>query len=259
MNIPQVSAVNWNIQNGFIGRSVRNVTPSADGNYGPIRLDRRNEVYVANLWNSLHALAEEGSLFIAQTPTPGTGIVMTSTTGTSFSDTQAVFGVNNLEATGGLNVIPLWLKLLITNVGANGTDDHFAGRLDSGAGISGGTTTLTGKPCSGTIYGSDASAAIFAGVPTVAAATGNRRYHGRAEGRKAAAPAYVVGDEITFLFGAVEGVRGQAITPTTAIGLVLHMPATIIPPGWCWALLEWMTARSTTAQSAEVEFGYVVR
>ncbi len=240
---------------GQVQRAVRTITASPDGAPGPFRIDRRNELYVQNLWNSIHALAEEGSLYVAQTATPGTGITLTSATGTTFSDTQAIFGVNNVDAA--LNVIPLWLKMVITAAGTLGTDDHYAGRLDKGAGISGGTATLTGKPAS-PLYSNDTSAAIFAGVPTVAAATGQRYYLGRAEGRKAAAPAYVVGDVITILFGPVEQVQAQAITPTTAIGLVLPFPATIIPPGWCWALNEWMTGR-TAAQSAEIEFGYVVR
>src|SRR5581483_4747623 len=255
MQIPSQALVTQNVDNGAIQRSVRAITASGDGNTGPLSIDRRNEAIVQNLWNSMHALATEGSLYVAQTATPGTGIVLTSATGTSFSDTQAIFGVNNTDAA--LDVIPLWLKLVITAAGTAGTDAHFAGRLDLGAGISGGTATLTGKAAD-PIYANDAVAAIFAGVPTVAAATNSRRYHGRAEGRKAAAPAYIVGDVVTFLFGAVEAVQAQAITPTTAIGLVLHMPATIIPPGWCWALNEWMSSRSA-AQSAECEFGYVVR
>jgi len=255
MQTPNNSSLTQNIENGVIQRAARAVTPSPDGNFGPLRIDRRNEAFVQNLWNSMHALAAEGSLFVAQTPTPATGIVISAATGTTYGDTQAIFGVNNLDPA--LDVIPLWLKLIITAAGTAGTDDHFAGRLDVGAGISGGTAVLTGKAAD-PLYANDASAQIYAGVPAVAAATNSVRRHGRAEGRKAAAPAYIVGDVITFIFGAIEAVQAQAITPTTAIGLVLHMPATIIPPGWCWALNEWMTARSA-AQSAEVEFGYVVR
>jgi hypothetical protein len=239
----------------YTARSIAAAPIVPDGNLGQVRGDRRGELFVENLWNSMHALAEEGSLFVAQTATPGTGITLSSATGTTFSDTQAIFGVNNVDPT--RDVIPLWLKLIITAAGTAGTDDHFAGRLDIGAGISGGTASLTGK-CVNPLYGSDVAAAIFAGVPTVAAATGKKFNVGRAEGRKAAAPAYIVGDVVTFIFGAIEQVQAQAITPTSAIGLVLPMPATIIPPGWCWALQEWMTARSA-AQSAEVEFGYVVR
>lgn len=255
MQVANNTNLQYNIENGAIQRAVRGITPSADGLNGPLRLDRRNEQFVQNLWNSIHALAEEGSLFIAQTPTPGTGVVLTAAAGTTFADTQAIFGLNNLD--NALDVIPLWLKMVITAAGTGGTDDHYAGRLDKAVGISGGSAQLIGKAAN-PIYGSDAAANIFCGAPTVAAATALRYYLGRAEGRKAGAPAYIVGDAVTILFGAPEQIQAQAITPGTSIGLVLHMPATVIPPGWCWALNEWMTARSV-AQSAEVEFGYVVR
>src|SRR5437660_958205 len=82
-----ITPLQFNIENGQLQRSVRQITPSADGVNGPVRQDRRNELFVENLWNSLHALAEEGSLFVAQTPTPGTGIVLTSATGQTFADT----------------------------------------------------------------------------------------------------------------------------------------------------------------------------
>jgi hypothetical protein len=251
------------ILNGLVGRSQRRITPSADGDQGPPRLDRTNELYVQNLWNSLHALAAEGSLHVAQTATPGTGVTLTSATGTTYSATQGVFAVNNLDTTPSLggqgrDHIPLWLKLIITAAGTAGTDDHFASVLDQGVRASGGTATLAGRPVSGSFAGQDEASQIIAGVPTLAAATANARNLGRAEGRKAAAPAYIVGDVVTFLFGAVEQVQAQAVTPTTAIGLVLPMPPVIIPPGWSWALLEWMTARSA-AQSAEIEYGYVLR
>jgi hypothetical protein len=248
---------------GILGRNLRRLNPLQDDQPAAPRLARYAEQYVASLWNSLHALADEGSLFVAQTATPGTGITLSSATGTTYAATQGIFGVNNLDTTpslngAGLDIIPLWLKLIITAAGTAGTDDHFAGVLDKGARVSGGSAQLTGKNVNPSFSPNDDIAAIFAGAPTIAAATNEARIIGRAEGRKAAAPGYVAGDVITFLFGTVEQVQAQAITPTTAIGLVLPMPAVIIPPGWSWALLEWMTARSA-AQSAEIEFGYVRR
>src|SRR6185369_11739636 len=221
---------------GAVGRAARRLTPLVDGNEGQPRLGRFGEQYVENLWNSLHALTQEGSLFVAQTATPGTGITLTSATGTNYSATQGIFAVNNLDTTPSLggqgkDIIPLWLKLLITGAGTAGTDDHFASVLDIGARASGGTATLTGKNVNPSFPANDEIAQIIAGVPTLAAATNQIRNMGRAEGRKAAAPAYIVGDAVTFLFGAVEQVQAQAITPTTAIGLVLPMPPVIIPPG----------------------------
>lgn len=249
---------------GFVGRSARTVNPQVEGSQslsGP-RLDRRMERFVENLWNSVHALAEEGSLFVAQTATPGTGIVLSSATGTTYSDTNGIVGINNLDTNpslsgAGRNIIPLWLKLILTAAGTAGTDSHVASRLDRGARVSGGTQ-LTGKCVNPCYSANDDVAAIFAGAITIGAATSEVRNAGRAEVRKAAAPGYIVGDVIQFVFGGVEQAAPQAITPTTAAIVTIPMPAIVIPPGWSWVLNEWMTAR-TAAQSAEVELGYVLR
>lgn len=258
--------------NAVFGRSARTVVPSVDGTQGPPRMDRRNELVVKSIWNTIHQLADEGSLFVATTATPGTGVTLTSATGTTYSDTQAIFGVQNQDTTQSLNGvgkdhIPLWLKLVITAAGTAGTDDHYALRLDKALRLSGGsasygvgsaTVNLNVANVNPSYPAGDEVSQIFVGAPTVAAATQAVRTVGRAEGRKAAAPAYIVGDVITFLFGAVEQVQAQAITPTSAIGLVLPMPAVIVPPGWSMVLNEWMTAR-TAAQSAEIEYGYALR
>lgn len=248
---------------GLVGRAARAVAAAADGDQAPPRLARRYEQYTLNLWNSIHALVDEGSVYVATTATPGTGITSSSTTGNTYSATQGIFGFNNKDVSpslggAGQDVIPLWLKMVITAAGANGTDEHFASVVDLGARVSGGTQ-LTGKNVNPNFPALDDSTEIFTGVPTIAAATNQLRIMGRAEGRKAAAPAYIVGDVVTFVFGSVEQVQVQAITPTSAIGLVLPLPAVVIGPGWSWCLLEWMAARLTTAQSAEFEFGYVKR
>lgn len=250
--------------NGQFGRQRSNVPFSSDGSIGGIRIDKYNEPIIESLWNTYHMLGIEGSLFIAQTATPGTGITLTSATGTTYSDTNAIIGINNLS-TGtslsgpGLDVIPLWLKLVITAAGTAGTDSHVASRLDPGtAARSSGGTQLTGYAASGSYGASDSTAAIFAGAITVAASSTKVRNLGRAELRKAAAPCYIVGDVIMFLFGVIESVSPQAITPTTATMVTCPMPPVIIGPGQSWVLNEWMTARSA-AQSAEIELGYVVR
>lgn len=210
---------------------------------------------IAN-WRSFHSLAAQGALFVAQTPTPGTGVTLTPAAGTTFSDTNAIVGVNNISTS--RDLIPLWLKLIITAAGTAGTDSHVASRLDLGVRCTVGSgTQLTGKNINPAFSAADPAGAVFV-LPTVAAATGSLINCGRAEVRKAAAPGYIVGDTILFLFGAIEMIEAQAMTATTAIDRIVHLPGVFIPAGWAWVLNEWMTGRSV-AQSAEVEFGYAVR
>lgn len=226
----------------------------------PIRLDRRLEQIVENLYNGMEVVALEGSYFVAQTPTPGTGIVLTSATGTTYSDTNSILGVNNLSAAGGPSakfIILDYIKLIITAAGTAGTDSHVNGRLDIGAGVTAGTV-LTKMNVNGLFASGDEVADWHAGAVTTTAKTNQARIMGRAELRKAAAPCYIVGDQIYLRFGVIEGVAAQAITPTTAAIVVIPMPPVVIPPGWSWVLNEWMAGR-TAAQSAEVEIGYIVR
>lgn len=244
-----------------IGKVVARIQRQSDGVAAPLRLDEAGELFVQNLFNDQKALANEGSYFVAQTPTPGTGITLTSATGVTYSDTNAILGINNVDSVvqgaQARSIILDYVKLIITAAGTAGTDSHAASRLDIGARASG-ATTLTGKNASGEYAGNDEVADIHAGAITVAAASNQVRNLGRAEMRKAAAPGYIVGDVIVFKFGSLDQGAPQAITPTTAAIVVLPMPPVIIPPGWSWVLNEWMVAR-TGAQSAEVEVGYIVR
>ena len=246
---------------GSTGRIVNRIQRQPDGRIQPARLDAGGELFVENLLNDHKALAVEGSYFVAQTPTPGTGITLTSATGTSYSDTNGIVGINNLDSLGqGLqscDIILDYVKVIITAAGTAGTDSHVASRLDIAARASAGST-LVGKNVNGRYAANDDVADIHAGAITIAAASNQVRNLGRAEVRKAAAPGYIVGDVILFTFGTIEKVSAQAITPTTAAMIVLPMPQVIIPPGWSWVLNEWMVAR-TAAQSAEVEVGYIVR
>ena len=123
---------------GLIARSSQRLSVYPEASLLEPRLDRGGEQFVENLWNSMHALAVEGSYFVAQTPTPGTGVTISSATGTSFSDTGAIVAVNNRDSAPSLggqgrDIILDYLKLIITAAGTAGTDSHVASRLDIGA------------------------------------------------------------------------------------------------------------------------------
>lgn len=248
---------------GLFGRSQRALVGTNDGGQGPARLDKTNELLVENLWNSLHQLSVEGSLYVAQNATPWTGVTLTPATQTSYAQTAGIFSVYNQDVNPSLggtgrDLIPLWLKFVITAAGTAGTYDHFAGILDKGVLGSGGTVQPTGVCQNPNYPANDTCGSFQVGVVTLATASSQARYSGQIPGRQAAAPAYIVGDELTFVFGGVERVEAQSNIATTASNIVYHLPAVVVTPGWSWALMEFMTARSS-AQSALFEFGYVVR
>lgn len=223
------------------------------------RLMRRGELYVASLFNGLQAAALEGSYYIARTPTPGTGITLTSATGTAFSATNGIVGINNNDVKDdGRSIILDFITVILTAAGTAATSAYTVGQLDRLAKASG-ATTLSNFNVNGGLPADDAVADIHAGAITIATAeTGNApRYLGGQVHRKAAAPAFVIDDVITWAFGR-ESFGNDAIIAATAINVVLGMPPVVIPPGWTFNLLEWAVGR-TAAQSAEVIVGYMVR
>lgn len=242
---------------GRVSRVTPSITP--DGQPGEPRLDRDRTQFMLPVLTAAQAGAADGEYFVAATPTPGTAIVGTSTTGTSYSDTQAILGVNNRSpASTPKDIIIDFLYLHTVTAGASLTSEQVASRLDRGMRASA-ATTLTGYGAGN--GGQDAVADIHAGVITVVGATNEVRNLGRAVMRVSAAPASVIDDEYWFKFGATEGFAGPSADHTlaTIASIKIPMPAVVIPPGWSWILNEWAPARATTAISWEYVLGYWVR
>ncbi len=256
-NVPIPSPYGYMAQLGIIQDALSSASITTDAQYVSPRLSRRGELMSKVVYQTLHTLSNEGSLYVAQTATPAVGITGWITMVT-FLDTVAIFGFNNLDPV--KTVIPLSLQVVFNTAGAGSTSANISGRLDLGAGISGANTVnvsyqqLTGKACN-PINANDGAAQIYFGQVACATATGNVRRMGRAETRS---QIYVAGDTVTVLWGAVEEVQALPISGTGASNIVVHMPATECPPGWCYALNEWSTARST-GQIMEAVFQYVVR
>ena len=77
---------------GIVSRNRPQAWP--DRAEGRFRLGRYGEQLSQSLTPTKHQLAEEGSYFVATTPTPGTGIAMTIST--AFADTVAMFAIKNI-------------------------------------------------------------------------------------------------------------------------------------------------------------------
>lgn len=244
------------IQHGLVGKNAGALALGTHGSEKKVRLDLRGELFTEPVMHDYKVSAVEGTYYIARTPTPGTGITLTSATGNSYSATNGIFGVNNTDAVGGRDIILDYFKVILTAAGTASTSAYWVGALDSGARVSAGTT-LTRVNANG-LYGDSGIADIHAGVITIATATNQVRYLSSVVVRKAAAPAFIVDDVIAVKFGGAGMASDHPITATTAISVVLPMAPVVIPPQWSFVLLEWAPAR-TAAQSAEVEVGYIVR
>lgn len=231
------------------------------------RFASRGELIVENLFNGLQGLAMEGSYFLASTATPGTGIVLSVATGTSFSDTQALLCINN-NGLAGLQSPSIYLDfitLICTATPTGTTAQYVAGRLDPAqtrgtAGTQLGATGTSPRSCN-SAFAADAAAGIFAlGASAVAvAASSNVRNGWRAVLRAASTPSWVVGDHVTLKFASQEMAAGGVnLGATTASGITVFLPPVVIGPGASFVLNEWATARSG-ALSGEVVVGYAVR
>ncbi len=228
-----------------------------------LRSGSRGEQFVYNVWNGMQALAMEGSYWIAATATPGTGIVLSVATGTSFSDTQAMICVNNTDSVGpNAKTIYLdFITFIVTTAPTNQTIGFLAHRIDSAlrgtAGTLLGATGTAARPSNMNYAGSSVGQAFALGGSAVSvAATSNVRNVGRNIYR---GQIPVVGDHITVKFGSAEMAAGGVnVAASTASGITIFAPAIAIGPQQSYVMNEWATARSA-ALSGELVMGWVER
>jgi hypothetical protein len=251
-----------------LGRSADNTDPNSGGK--PIRLTGRQEAYMANLFNGMEGYVNEGSLWIAGTPTPGTGITLSVATGVTFSDTQALVCLNNTDVAapnaGGRTIQPLFVEIICTTAPVATTTHFVAHRVDNQPRGSAGTqlganpTGTSPRPTNMNYGGSPAGQAFALGGSAVSvAASANVRNVGRNVLRSAAAPAWVVGDHVTILFGGREMAAGGVnIGATTASAITIFAPGCAIGPGHSYVMNEWALLR-TGALAGEIFVGWMER
>lgn len=254
---------------GISAENLVTVGKVPDNSQGPgaaLRLGGRGEQFTLNLWNGDHALAMEGSYWTAATATPGTGIALSVTTGTSFSDTQALLVLNNTDSliSAGGTGKSLYLKfvtLIVTTAPTSQTLGFFAHRIDTQtrgtAGTQLGSTGTAPKNINSGVGGSSVGQAYALGASAVSvAASANVRNVGRNIYR---GQIPVVGDHITVVYGASEMAAGGVnLAATTASGITIFAPPVTVGPGHSYVMNEWATARAA-ALSGEIVMGWVER
>lgn len=221
-----------------------------------IRLDRRGEPIVQNLYNGFQQSAVEGSYVSwVNEGTRGTGVNLTVATGTSYAATQALLVIANTNSAGGPDVVLDYVKILIDTAITAGTFWHLYHAMDVGNRYASGGTQMTGYAVNGK-DGSPSGVLAYSGVVTASAATGSARDVGHNIILNGIG---VANAELVIKFGQQETPQGTFTTPTTAVAQsVFSAPPIVIPPGWSYVMNEFQAARTATGVG-EIFVGAVVR
>ena len=134
-----------------VNRAIPSV-PQADGTLGvlPSRTGAYGEAYVLPLGADQAVFAEEGSMYVQLSTTPGTGIAGHAAPVAADLSTKPVIHLFN---GGTKNIIPRWIKCRITTAGAGGTNVNLESWIETGGGAtskaSGGTVVSPATNCLG--------------------------------------------------------------------------------------------------------------
>lgn len=205
-------------------------------------------------------LAQEGSYFVARTPTPGTGV--SSSIRTTFSDTVPLIQIYNQDA---LKTVELdYLKLIVTVAGASGTTFQMAGKLDTGPRSPTTNNTTVAVPAANNLgvgaksvcqvlYQSSATASAIPAASTAAIVAFEVSLGGIT----------IVGDELVLQFGKTDspgGDKGGAAAQATCPGTkVTGCPPVIIAPQTNLTIYQWGAGIAITALSYSFELGLIER
>ena len=222
---------------------------------------------VSNIWNTDHALADEGAYSIATNPTVGTAIALTTsivddalTASATHAPNVPYLYMQNRGTLADPNAKSIYLRYikLFSRIGdqawTSATQALFSVRTDGG----GDRRTTRGTTLSvynaNTNFGQGTSADFTAGgnVTSLPGGTGRIHTHGLIQ---SSIP--LAGSQWLFLFGDV-GI-GQNFGYASVINsLTIPCPPVVVAPGWAMQLDLWATALGA-APTFEVEVGYAER
>lgn len=224
-----------------------------------VRMGRYGEIDVVGRPATKRALLEEGSYFVARTPTPGTGV--SHTVSASFSDTVPFLQVYNSSTN--LNVELDYLKLIVTVAGASGTTFQLAGKLDTGQRTQTTVHMTAMAPLNNNLAGVAKSVSTVyyqnsATASAIPAASGAAQVAFEAS----VGGISIVGDEYVFNFGKTDlaGNMGLTAAQATCPGTkVTICPPVIIAPGTNLTIYQWGANVAITPLSYSFELGLIER
>lgn len=225
---------------------------------------------VAALWPSLHALLDEGSLFImsstyvASGKAAGTGIATTTSvvddaataSATHAQNVPVVYVQNNSTAndTGARTIYPLALKMTVTAAPTSATAWNYAIRADNVPRYTSGGSQLTAQNLATGSSNTSNALAYFGAVVTTNLPSASQRV--LASGQvQSSIP--VVKDVWIFTFGDI-GMSSSILTASAAKNINIPVQPFALGPGWNFALEMW-GASNAGAPAWEFDFIYAER
>lgn len=215
------------------------------------RSGRYGELYVTNV-GTVHefGLADEGSSFVAISPTAGTGIIGHAAP-TTFDETKPyLFLYNN----GQNRIYPQFLRLYETVASVGGARVQFTLALDYGNRYSSGGTALVKNNVNADSQISTGLTA-YAGAVVASAATANRRLLGNYAVR---GTIDIIEDVYELNFGGVAAATSNHSRAATVASHGVSVPPVVIGPGQCLLIHQWAASQST-GPTWEVVLNYVER
>lgn len=196
--------------------------------------------------------AIDGQYFVATNPTWGTGIALSSATRTTFLATECAALMINASTT--VQTIPHFIRMTCTAAGTAMTSLNFGVILDSVNRYSAGGTTLTAANAKSDSAAASINTVRFGNITTTAATA--PRQIARITPKTVAAPAWNIGDSITFWFGqpATGSLGSQSTAAATDMEYVL--PPVVMVGTIQSLLLHYWGPGQTGAPSCEVSMGW---
>lgn len=234
--------------------SVNLLLPSgaaSDGSVSPAnRTDGYGDQFILPVSGKDIGGAFEGSYYVAQSPTPGTGIIGHAAP-TTFDETKPYLLVYNGSTQ---RLYPQFLRLHDTVVSVGGARVQFTVTRDVGNLFTSGGTAATVSNTNSESQGNASGVVITQGAVVCAAATSQRALLGNYCLR---GTIDVVEDTYTLVFGATDGfVSGSRAA--TVEDLAQALPPVCIGPGKCLKVHQWAGSQST-GPTFEMVFGFILR
>ena len=223
------------------------------------------------IWPSLHALADEGNLFIVSTTVQasgqaaGTGIATNTSvvddaataSATHAQDVPVMYmaNLNTVTDPNPKSIYPIWMRFLVTSAPTTASLWNWAIRADNTTGgryTSGGTLMTPVNVNTGS--GNASRAQIYFGAVVTALAGSSQRVMGSGAVQSSIP---VVKDQWMFTFGDITAPT-NVLTASAAKNLTIPCGPIVLGPGWNLTLEMWGTA-CAAAPAWEWEMGYAER